>query len=162
MLTDTELKKLKPTDKAFKVSDRDGMYVSVSTTGTKSFRYDYRINGRRETLTIGRYDESLSSKATRELDELEYGISLTLGRGEVLALLSEMPVDAVRDAVASRRLYAWGLLDGDGTEGAMPSLLSGWLSATEQFAEWIEQPYASDTDLLIALCNAQVSLSASR
>ncbi len=81
---------------------------------------------------------------------------------EVLALLSEMPVDAVRDAVASRRLYAWGLLDGDGTEGAMPSLLSGWLSATEQFAEWIEQPYASDTDLLIALCNAQVSLSASR
>ena len=79
-----------------------------------------------------------------------------------LALLSEMPVDAVRDAVASRRLYAWGLLDGDGTEGAMPSLLSGWLSATEQFAEWIEQPYASDTDLLIALCNAQVSLSASR
>ena len=81
---------------------------------------------------------------------------------KVLALLCDMPVDAVRDAVASRRLYAWGLLDGDGTEGAMPSLLSGWLSATEQFAEWIEQPYASDTDLLIALCNAQVSLSASR
>ena len=65
MLTDTELKKLKPTDKAFKISDRDGMYVSVSTTGTKSFRYDYRINGRRETLTIGRYDESLPSKAAR-------------------------------------------------------------------------------------------------
>ena len=32
----------------------------------------------------------------------------------------------------------------------MPSLLSGWLSATDQFAEWIEQPYDSDTDLLIA------------
>lgn len=30
MLSDTELKKLKPTDKAFKVSGRDGMYVSVS------------------------------------------------------------------------------------------------------------------------------------
>ena len=25
----------------------------VSPTGTRSFRYDYRINGRRETLTIG-------------------------------------------------------------------------------------------------------------
>ena len=54
MLTDTELKKLKPSAKVFKVSDRDGMYVSVSVTGTKSFRYDYRINGRRETLTIRR------------------------------------------------------------------------------------------------------------
>ncbi len=81
---------------------------------------------------------------------------------DVLALLSEMPVDAVRDSVASRRLHAWGFLDGRGTEGAMPSNLSGWLSASDQFVEWIEQPYASDTDLLIALCSAQVSLSASR
>ena len=81
---------------------------------------------------------------------------------EVLALLSEMPVDAVRDAVASRRMHMWGLLDGMGSDGAMPSTLSGWLLATDQFADWIEQPYESDTDLLIALCQAQVSLPASR
>lgn len=56
MLTDTELRKLRPKEKTFKVADRDGMYVTVSPTGTKSFRYDYRLNGRRETLTIGRYD----------------------------------------------------------------------------------------------------------
>lgn len=80
----------------------------------------------------------------------------------VLALLCEMPVITVRDAVASRRLYAWGFLDGIGAHGEMPSLLSGWLSATDQFADWIEQPYASDSDLLTALCQAQVSLTASR
>ena len=81
---------------------------------------------------------------------------------EVLALLSEMPVDAVRDAVASRRLRTWGMLDGGDADAAMPSVLSGWLLATDQFADWIEQPYDSDTDLLIALCQAQVSLPASR
>lgn len=81
---------------------------------------------------------------------------------EVLALLCEMPVDAARDAVASRRLHTWGFLDGRGADGEMPSLLSGWLSATDQFADWIEQPYASDSDLLTALCQAQVSLMASR
>ena len=81
---------------------------------------------------------------------------------DMLALLCEMPVDAVRDAVASRRLHTWGLLDGIGADGAMQSLLSGWLSATDQFADWIEQPYASDTGLLKALCNAHVSLTASR
>ncbi|NMM77664.1 hypothetical protein B2J89_13345 [Acidovorax sp. SRB_24] len=81
---------------------------------------------------------------------------------DVLALLCEMPVDAVRDAVASRRLHTWGVLDGIGSDGAMPPLLSGWLSATDQFSEWIEQPYDSDTDLLIALCQAQVSLPVSR
>lgn len=84
MLTDTELKKLKQTDKTYKVADRDGMYVSVATSGTKSFRYDYRINGRRETLTIGRYDENLSSKVARGLEELEYGISLTLAEARML------------------------------------------------------------------------------
>jgi len=81
---------------------------------------------------------------------------------EVLALLCELPVDTVRDAVASRRLHIWGFLDGTGVDGEMPSLLSGWLSATDQFADWIEQPYASDSDLLTALCQAQFSLTASR
>lgn len=55
MLTDTALKNLKPKDAPYKVTDRDCMYVTVSTAGTVTFRYDYRINSRRETLTIGRY-----------------------------------------------------------------------------------------------------------
>ncbi|MGB8928218.1 MAG: integrase arm-type DNA-binding domain-containing protein [Pantoea agglomerans] len=55
MLTDTKLKNLKPADKAYKVTDREGLYVSVQPGGTISFRYDYRFNGRRETLTIGKY-----------------------------------------------------------------------------------------------------------
>lgn len=55
MLTDTALKNLKPQDAMYKASDRDGMYVTVSPAGTVTFRYDYRLNGRRETLTIGRY-----------------------------------------------------------------------------------------------------------
>ncbi|NJD00785.1 DUF4102 domain-containing protein, partial [Candidatus Erwinia dacicola] len=30
----------------YKVSDRDGLYVAVLTSGSVSFRYDYRINDR--------------------------------------------------------------------------------------------------------------------
>ena len=81
---------------------------------------------------------------------------------KVLALLCDMPVGTVQDAVASRRLHTWGLLDGGDVAGAMPSMLSGWLSATDRFADWIEQPYASVADLMKALCQAQVSLMASR
>lgn len=81
---------------------------------------------------------------------------------EVLALLANMPMDTVQDAVESRRLHTLGLLHGGDTDSAMPSMLSGWLSATDQLADWIEQPYASDSDLLTALCKAQVSLTASR
>src|SRR6516162_11081228 len=55
MLTDIALKRLKSKDKLYKVGDRDGMYVAVAPSGQITFRYDYRLNGRRETLTIGRY-----------------------------------------------------------------------------------------------------------
>lgn len=40
MLTDTKLKHLKAKNKKYKIFDRDGLYVLVSTTGAVSFRYD--------------------------------------------------------------------------------------------------------------------------
>ncbi len=51
----------------YKVADRDGMYAAISPSGAISFRYDYRLNGRRETLTIGRYGfGGISLAAARE------------------------------------------------------------------------------------------------
>ncbi|ANY62629.1 integrase [Comamonas aquatica] len=55
MLTDTKLRALKATGKLYKLPDRDGLYVAVTPGGSVSFRFNYRINGRQETLTIGRY-----------------------------------------------------------------------------------------------------------
>jgi integrase len=54
VLTDTALKNLKPKPKGYKVADRDGMYVYVTPAGTITFRLDYRLNGRRETIQLGR------------------------------------------------------------------------------------------------------------
>ena len=72
MLTDTALKNLRPQSKAYKVTDRDGMYVVVSTTGAISFRYDYRLHGRRETVTLGRYGPvGLSLARAREVHRRE-------------------------------------------------------------------------------------------
>lgn len=55
MLTDTKLRNLKPRDKLYKVNDRDDLYVAVTPAGSISFRYNYSINGRQETITFGRY-----------------------------------------------------------------------------------------------------------
>jgi integrase len=70
VLTDAALKNLKPKPKAYKVTDRDGMYVYVTPGGTITFRLDYRLNGRRETIQIGRYGRD--------------GISLLLARERCL------------------------------------------------------------------------------
>ncbi|KAB1089273.1 tyrosine-type recombinase/integrase [Neorhizobium galegae] len=67
MLTDAAIKALRSQKKLYKVSDRDGMYVVVQPSGAIVFRYDYRLNGRRETLTLGRYGpEGLSLARARE------------------------------------------------------------------------------------------------
>ena len=68
MLTDVALKRLKSKEKIYKIADRDGMYVAVALSGQITFRYDYRLNGRRETLTIGRYGpDGVSLAEAREL-----------------------------------------------------------------------------------------------
>ncbi|KVZ37354.1 integrase [Burkholderia ubonensis] len=100
MLTDRELGAIKPREKTFKVTDRDGMYAAVLPTGTISFRYDYRLNGRRETLAIGRYDADLARAPTRELDALEYGMDVSLR--EARSLLDRARRDVERGASPSR------------------------------------------------------------
>jgi len=84
MLTDMKLKALKPAGKIYKVADQQGLYVAVTRTGVVSFRFDYRVNGRRETLVIGKYDPTIGAKKPRELDELDYGISLSLAEARLL------------------------------------------------------------------------------
>jgi integrase len=93
MLTDTQLKNLKPRAKVYKVADRDGMYAAVTPSGTISWRFDYRLNGRRETLTIGRYDASLGAKSTRPADALDFGMSLSLAEARLLLTRARRAVE---------------------------------------------------------------------
>lgn len=93
-LTDTALKALKPQAKAYKVTDGAGMYVVVSPSGGKSFRYDYRIDGKRETLTIGRYEPGTSNRSDAELKDLEYGAVVSLKDARALRDRASRKVDA--------------------------------------------------------------------
>ncbi len=53
MLTDTELRNRRGKSKVYKNADRDGLYVLVTPSGGITFKYDYRFNGRRETVIFG-------------------------------------------------------------------------------------------------------------
>ncbi|MGF6482266.1 tyrosine-type recombinase/integrase [Paraburkholderia sp. JPY419] len=84
MLTDLQLRALKPAEKIYKVTDQRGLYAAVMPSGAVSFRYDYRVNGRRETLVIGRYDPSLSARKVRKPGELEFGMAVSLPEARLL------------------------------------------------------------------------------
>ncbi|MCA8891958.1 MAG: tyrosine-type recombinase/integrase [Hyphomonas sp.] len=57
-LTYLKLKNLKAKGKPYKVADRDGLYVLVTKTGSKSFRYNYAFGGKAKTMTYGRFPET--------------------------------------------------------------------------------------------------------
>lgn len=54
-LSDTKLRSLKPSGKAYQRADGGGMYVEVLPSGTISFRYGYRLFGRKEKVVLGTY-----------------------------------------------------------------------------------------------------------
>lgn len=84
MLTDTKVRQAKAKDRPYKLSDARGLYLYVSTKGAKSWRYDYRLSGRRETLTVGRYPEVPVAEARERLEaarkQVEKGESPSLAR----------------------------------------------------------------------------------
>ena len=79
MLTDAAIKALRPRDKMYKVTDRDGMFLLVSPTGAMTFRFDYRMNGRRETVIIGRYGRTGVSLARAREKLIEAKLMIQAG-----------------------------------------------------------------------------------
>lgn len=68
-LTDTAVKKLKPTDKPVKVSDERGMYLLVNPTGSKLWRLKFRFEGKEKVLPLGQYPD-VSLAQAREAREV--------------------------------------------------------------------------------------------
>jgi integrase len=54
-LTDTAVKKAKPLDKTYKLSDGGGLYLEVTATGAKYWRLKYRFAGKEKKLALGVY-----------------------------------------------------------------------------------------------------------
>jgi Arm DNA-binding domain len=41
----------KPTEKAYKANDGQGLYILVTAQGSRLWRFDYRFRGKRQTLS---------------------------------------------------------------------------------------------------------------
>ena len=64
-LTATTIKTCKPKDKAYKLTDGGGLYLLVSPRGGKWWRFDYRCQSKRKTLSMGVYP-AISLKDARD------------------------------------------------------------------------------------------------
>ena len=68
-LSDIEIRKAKPKEKEYKMSDGGGLYLLVTPPGGKLWRMDYRFNGKRKVLYLKAYpDISLADARQRRED----------------------------------------------------------------------------------------------
>jgi len=65
-LNDTAIQALKSKPHRYEVTDRDGLILEVHPSGKKVWRYRYRLNGKREKLTLGPYP-AVGLKRAREM-----------------------------------------------------------------------------------------------
>lgn len=68
-LTDTYLRNLRPKDRLYRVSDGKGLCIEVTPAGAKLWRFRYRLDGKTNMVSLGRYPSVSLARARRLRDE---------------------------------------------------------------------------------------------
>lgn len=96
-LTDVKLRNAKGRERPYKLSDRGGMFAEVLPSGTVVFRYQYRLNGKREKVTIGQYPDVSLSKARER--HAEYRALVADGKSPALDKQHKKALDVDADTL---------------------------------------------------------------
>jgi integrase len=64
-LTEVAIRGAKPRDKAYKIFDGDGLFLLVTDSGAKHWRFKYRFDGREKLISLGSYP-AIPLKLARE------------------------------------------------------------------------------------------------
>ena len=67
-LSDAKIRNLKPKPKTYKVADFDGLYIAVNPSGSKLWRFKYRLGGKEKLLSIGVYPAISLAQARQARD----------------------------------------------------------------------------------------------
>ncbi len=69
MLTDTAIRKAKPSSKPIRMFDGGGLYLEVALSGGKLWRFKYRFSGKEKRPALGTYPDTSLAKARERRDE---------------------------------------------------------------------------------------------
>lgn len=81
-LSDTGIRKTKPTDKPQKLTDGSGLYLLLNPNGSRWWRLDYRFSGKRKTLSMGTYPDTGLADARAKRDEARSLLAAGVDPGE--------------------------------------------------------------------------------
>lgn len=128
-LTDTAIKKLKPSDKPVKVSDERGLYLLVNPSGSKLWRWKYRFDGKEKVLPLGQYPDISLAQAREAREEARKLLALgndPMAQRKAKKIARRLAVEDTFAAIAknwweswkaarsdSHTLYVWRRLEAD-------------------------------------------------
>jgi len=89
LLKPVTISNAKPGDKDKRLNDGDGLYLLIKTTGAKWWRFDYTVESKRKTLSLGTFPTTGLADARRKADEARVkvanGVDPSDGRKEIKA-----------------------------------------------------------------------------
>ncbi len=104
------MKNTQPQDKPYKLSDEKGLYLLVTPSGSKLWRFDYRFADKRKTLAFGKWDDVELAQAREHRDtarrSLAAGRDPTIGEVQKEAVVKNSFETVARDWHAAART-AW-------------------------------------------------------
>lgn len=75
MLTNIKIENAKPKDRPYKMYDINGLYLIVTPSGGKWWRFDYSMKGKRNTVSLGVYPDISLKEARIRRDEAKRSIA---------------------------------------------------------------------------------------
>jgi integrase len=109
-LTDTAIKKAKPGEKPIKLSDGKGMYLLVTPTGSKLWRFKYRVLGKEKVLAIGSYPDVSLAQARDTLDQARKLLAVgedPMARRKAEKVANLLAAESSFEAVAHKWWAGW-------------------------------------------------------
>lgn len=125
-LTDATIRVLKPKVKPYKVSDFEGLFMTVKPTGSRLWHFKYRIDGKEKLLSIGVYPEITLAQARGKKDE-----------ARALLASGKDPGDAKKDQQRQERARRGNTFEVMAQEFSAKAIAEGRAAATQVKTEWL-------------------------
>lgn len=133
-LSDTAIRKIKPTGKSFKVADERGLHLFVTPSGGKLWRLKYRFEGKEKLISFGAYPDVPLVRAREKRDEarriLADGIDPSEHRKAHQAMRAEVngnTFEAIAREWYSKQLRSWSPRQAVKVSGLFEKNLYPWL-----------------------------------
>ncbi len=133
-LSDTAIRKIKPTGKPFKMADERGLHLLVTPSGGKLWRLKYRFEGKEKLISFGAYPDVPLVRAREKRDEarriLADGIDPSEHRKAHQAMRAEVngnTFEAIAREWYSKQLRSWSPRQAVKVSGLFEKNLYPWL-----------------------------------